>query len=245
MKVFILGSGTLLSSPDRNPSGYLLTEKNQLALMDCGPGILRRLKETNTDLLALETIFLTHFHVDHCGDVLAVLLTRYLLDPDANDHLQIVGPPGLSDWFGTQASWQGTWLNDHQPQLIEMKGQSIQWAGLSVHSCKTMHTENSIGYIVDDGKGWFYSGDTDYSEELIECVSGVHTAIMECSLPEGMKMSGHLVPAEVALLAGKAGFKRLILTHLYPFNERPELVREVAGQFKGEIIVARDFQQFS
>ncbi len=245
MKVFILGSGTLLSAPDRNPSGYLLVEKEEPGLMDCGPGILRRLKETNTDLLALKTIFLTHFHVDHCADVLALLLTRYLLDSRANEHLRIIGPKGLTDWFRAQASWQGEWLNAHPPELIEMTAQPFHWAGLTIRSCKTLHTERSIGYVIEDGKGWFYSGDTDYSEKLIRCISGLHTAIIECSLPEGMKMTGHLVPAEVAMLAQKAGFKRLILTHLYPFNERPELVEEVAEHFQGEIIVARDFQQFS
>ena len=113
MKVTILGSGTILSPSKRNPAGYLLEDINNFALLDCGPGILRQLDQINFNVLNLNSIFISHFHLDHCSDVFAVLMRRYLVNKNANKNLKIVGPDGLKRWFNTILKTQGTWLSQN------------------------------------------------------------------------------------------------------------------------------------
>lgn len=45
MLLTILGSGTAIPVPDRFPAGYLLQTQTAQVLIDCGPGVLRRLAQ--------------------------------------------------------------------------------------------------------------------------------------------------------------------------------------------------------
>jgi len=94
MHIKILGSGTMLSN-ERNPSGYLIKSQNHLVLLDCGPGILKRLINLNVDVIFLSALFLSHFHIDHYSDVLPILMRRYLKNQQINKKLTIFGSIGL------------------------------------------------------------------------------------------------------------------------------------------------------
>ena len=79
MKINILGSGTMLSDSKRNPSGYLIKHNKHFAVLDFGPGILRQLKSLPVNLLSIQTVFISHFHLDHCADLFPFLMNRYRL----------------------------------------------------------------------------------------------------------------------------------------------------------------------
>lgn len=244
MKLIILGSGTINSAPKRNASGYLLFYKSRIALMDCGPGILVQLKKTGTDVLSIDTLFLSHFHLDHCADVFPLLLNRYLQNSLSNQNLTIVGPPGLDHWFKTQASLQGEWLHQSLPRLWEWNDDDFMWADIWVSACKTNHTENSIAYRFQDKHSFFYSGDTGLSNDLIRFADGVDCALLECSFPDHLKKVGHLSASECGSFAKAAAVKKLILTHIYPENDSDDLAQRVGHSYSGLIVVAVDFIAF-
>ena len=101
MRITILGSGTMASDDKRNPSGYLLRNHQEIALLDCGPGIIKQLKLACIDPVRVNQVFLSHFHLDHCADVFPLLLNRFLLDARSNDSLTIYGPVGTKTCVST------------------------------------------------------------------------------------------------------------------------------------------------
>ena len=73
MQVTVLGSGTAIPVPGRFPAGYLVEIPDTVAMVDCGPGTLRRLAMSGVGLDRLDALLLTHYHTDHCADVAALL----------------------------------------------------------------------------------------------------------------------------------------------------------------------------
>ena len=88
------------------------------------------------------------------------------------------------------------------------------------------------------GRALVYSGDTDWSDTLIELARGADLFILEASNP--FKVPGHLTPWEAGHLAAQAGVPRLVLTHIYPPGDEVDLVAETRRNFSGEIIQAED-----
>ncbi|HHJ53546.1 MAG TPA: ribonuclease Z [Caldithrix abyssi] len=243
MKLTILGSGTLLSGADRAMAGYLIERQGRTALLDAGPGTLLRMAEADVNPVAVEALFISHFHPDHISDLMALLLKRHLLEPGCNRKLTIAGPAGLADWFRAQVSFQGRWLHSAFPAIKELAAGET-WAEVwPVTAAPTPHTEESMALRFADDL--FYSGDTDFDPDLALFARGCHTGLLECSHPDPNKIEGHLTVSETAEFARQADFKRLIVTHLYPDNDRPDLKEQLAARFSGRIEVARDLTVYS
>ena len=69
MEITILGSGTATPSLDRNASGLMIRAAETWALVDMGPGTLRRMCEAGIDARLIDLILITHFHPDHVSDL--------------------------------------------------------------------------------------------------------------------------------------------------------------------------------
>jgi len=245
MEITVLGSGTLLSGKERNPAAYLLEQNKHWAMLDCGPGCLRQLKILGIHLLRIDTIFLSHFHADHCSDVMPLLLARHLVDFKANLKLTLAGPPGLQHWFMLQRSLQGKWLNAALPQVVEMDMRSYQWAGFQISIQATLHSQPCVAFRFDGMHRFFYSADTGYSEALIAFARAADLGLLECSLPDAQKTEGHLTASESGRFARNAGIKKIVLTHIYPSNDAKDLKQRVAQFFPGPITVARDLMKIT
>jgi len=89
-----------------------------------------------------------------------------------------------------------------------------------------------------------YTGDTEYSQSVIELARGADTLLVECSFPDDAPVPGHLTPSGVARIAREAGVRRVVLTHIYPAVEDLDLITEVGRDFDGEILVAEDGLEF-
>ena len=243
MHVKILGSGTILSN-SRNSSGYLINIQNNLALMDCGPGILNKLVSLNIDPLSLSSLFLSHFHIDHYSDVLPVLMRRYLKNQQINRNFTIFGPVGLKYWFEIQSRLHGDWFSDNKPRLIEMHISEQKWAGWTVKSYPTRHTQNSIAFkFLKDGKSFFYSSDTDYDDALVNFAEKAQWAILECSHSDQNPVKGHLTPSTVAKFINNAALKNTVITHIYPENDTADLLERIQVFSDRDIQIGYDFME--
>ena len=240
MKITVLGSGTILSMPRRKPTSFLIEQNGQLALLDMGPGILHQLAILNIDYLKPDTIFLTHFHLDHCSDVFPFLMSRYLMDKESNACLKIFGPVGLKLWYNTHASLQGKWLSGCQPKIVEIRDEDIQWANYQVKTFLTEHTNNSIAYRFEGGRSVFFSGDTGLNIELIKFAANADLGVLECSHPDAKPVAGHLTPKTTGRFAQEANFKELAVCHMYPENDISNLAEQIAEEYKGSISILED-----
>ncbi len=240
MKITVLGSGTITSPPHRNPAGFLLENGQELLLVDAGPGTLRQLKCLQVDLLQIQRVVITHYHLDHCADLFPLLMARFLLKEQANASLSVFGPENLREWFSTQAQFQGAWLHNARPQLIPFNHQPVQLGNWQIIAGLNNHTSESLSLRLTNGQTIFYSSDTDFQEDLLPLARDAELAILECSLPDHLKISGHLTPTEVARFADMANLHRILITHIYPQNDSPDLKQRIQRHFDGEVIIAND-----
>ncbi|MEK6869405.1 MAG: MBL fold metallo-hydrolase, partial [Nanoarchaeota archaeon] len=111
-----------------------------------------------------------------------------------------------------------------------------------VKSIKSKHTNASVSYRIEyNNKSIVYSGDTDYSNEIIKLSKNADLLILECSHLDGRKAKGHLTPSLCGKIATKANVKKLVLTHFYPEADKADIKKQCRKAFGGNIVLARDF----
>ena len=68
MRVHVVGCSPAWPNPGGAQSGYLVEDDGRRLLLDCGPGVLPRLRRLEA-WPRLDAIVITHFHLDHWGDL--------------------------------------------------------------------------------------------------------------------------------------------------------------------------------
>jgi len=73
LEVIVLGSGGPRPFGRAATSLIVLLDGTPRILMDAGPGAFFRIGELNLDLQNVDTVLLTHLHIDHSGDFRATV----------------------------------------------------------------------------------------------------------------------------------------------------------------------------
>lgn len=79
LSVMVLGSGgPVATAAGRASAGYLIfLDGKPRILMDVGGGTYQRIAESGVNIRDLDTVLLTHLHIDHTGDLSAAMKTIY------------------------------------------------------------------------------------------------------------------------------------------------------------------------
>lgn len=244
----ILGSGTIVPSLDRSACSVLLKIGPTRLILDTGPGTIRRLLQADTTVFDVSHICYSHFHPDHVAELIPFLFATKYPDASLQKHLlTLLGGKGFIRFYNGLNAVFGDWMTPESNwlQLIELSGDfqtGRQFDNFKIEVASMRHRPESLAYRIElfDGRNVVYSGDSDYCESLIALSRQTDLLICECSMPEDMKISGHLTPKLAATIAHKAQAKSLILTHLYPQCDRVDLVAQASRAYQGPIIVAKD-----
>jgi len=245
MQVHVLGSGTCVPSLERYPCSILVEWGGTCMVVDAGAGIMHRLLELGRSIDDIDAIVLSHFHLDHVGEVAPFLFSTKYPELTRTKPLMLIGGPGLESWFGgvRQAFGHTIALPEEYFECMELGAAGgFVLGGLDIGYETMVHKPESLGFRFKDPSGFslVYSGDTDVTDNLIRLAKGAHTLICECAMPEGRKIPGHLVPSLAGEMARDAGVERLVLTHFYPECEGEDMVSPCASVFPGEVVLARD-----
>ena len=76
IELVVLGSGTGVPSRRRGAAGYVLQMRGGPLLFDCGPGTVTRLVANHVDPTAIDRVYLSHLHPDHCADLIALVFAN-------------------------------------------------------------------------------------------------------------------------------------------------------------------------
>ena len=244
-QINIMGSGTGVPSKKRSPSGFLLRIGRKNLLFDLGAGTMQRLSKIGVSYNDIDYIFLSHLHPDHSLDLVSFLFaSRNPLAP-RRKKIELIGPVGLEAFYGKIIKlYGGTILpKSYKVVIKELDDAFLKYRTWSVTAKRMIHTENSIGFRVKtpSGKIITYSGDTDYSSDVVKLGKNADLLILECSFPDPIKTKGHLTPSFAGRIAKECGAKKLLLTHLYPICDKFPITKQCRRFFKGEIVVAEDF----
>jgi ribonuclease BN (tRNA processing enzyme) len=248
LTVTVLGSGTGIPSVDRCGPGYLLEAHRLVALVDCGPGVVRQLARAGRSLAALDAVFITHVHPDHVSDLVPLLHALILSRGARTRPLDLFGPPGFAEFVAQRViSVSG------EPKGFELRvdevDQELYYRDCAITTAPTVHVPDlaSIAYRFEaDARSVVFSGDSDTCHELEALASGADLLILDCSYPDELKAEGHLSSSECGRLAASAGARTVLLSHIYPTDVAATArVDECRAQFDGEVILAEDLLELN
>jgi ribonuclease BN (tRNA processing enzyme) len=246
VRITTVGTGTAAPRRARRQSCVTVEAGGELLVFDLGSGAVRGMLHAGLDPLAVDRIFFTHFHPDHTVDVVPLLFAiKYGASEPRTAPLAITGPEPFHEFWTSITGVWGEWMiGDYPTEVSEIPhvcSSPIELPGCRLSWAPAEHRPESISYRLDGEDGAFvYTGDTEYSESVVELARGAHTLLIECSFPDESPVPGHLTPAGVARIANEAGVRRVVLTHIYPAAEDLDLASEVGRGYDGEIIVAED-----
>lgn len=244
----VLGSGTLLPDASRHSAAFLVEAPGALVLLDCGPGTLHGLALHGVAWRELTHVAVTHFHLDHVGDLSALLFAlKQGVRPPRARPLTLVGPRG----FGAFLEGLARALGDHvvdpgfDVDVVELgAGEVLEHptSRMLLRAHPTPHTSASLAYRVELPQGVVgYSGDTGPSPEVSDFLSGCQALVLECGQGDPPMMDTHLSPSTAALMASRAAPRLLVLTHVSPPLTPEGAVAGVrhAG-YRGEVVAGYD-----
>lgn len=95
MRITAIGTGMPNQSPSNVAASFLVELGNgESFLFDLGTGATDRLAGLEIDNSKLDTVFVSHLHTDHVGDIASLWVSEWL--NARYTPLQVYGPPGSS-----------------------------------------------------------------------------------------------------------------------------------------------------
>jgi ribonuclease Z len=246
MQLTVLGTGSATPTLMRNPTAHVLETGGEKYLIDCGEGTLRQMMLHKLRLSKLKYIFISHLHGDHYFGLMNILIS--LNYQDRTDDLWIFGPPGLSEIITLQFKYANTALR-FQIYYNEVQSEKayllFENEHLTVETIPLVHRVHCSGYLFrtknTESKSYAFCSDTIYNESIIPLVQGIDLLYHEATFGEPMKQwakkTYHSTAHEAALIAQKAGVKRLMIGHYSArYHEVLPLLEEAQKVFENTVL---------
>jgi ribonuclease BN (tRNA processing enzyme) len=198
-------------------SGYLVEGGGRL-LLDCGPGVLARLRTADDGWPRVDAVVITHFHLDHWGDLVPWIFGANFGPGREVPKPELWLPPQGIDrlrHYGRQLSFAPR--IDGAFDLKEYEDATpFRAAGFDVVPLRLDHySELTFGLRVSNHKSTLaYSGDTGPSAKLVELAREADLFLCEATLrdPEPAER-GHLNETEAVEAFRASGARRLVVIH--------------------------------
>ena len=261
----ILGSG----GPEidgRASTSYILWIDNEAKLLvDMGSGSMLRFEQSGAKLETLETVVLTHLHIDHSVDLPSFVKAGFF--SSRTEALEIIAPHGnkyfpsidkfLHILFGKDGAYR--YMNDvltpqsdsfqiipyeiNSDKIITKKYKSFTLKLINVHH----GIVPALALAIDVGsKRIVISGDTNNENETIEKIAkNADIFIAHHAIPQHAGKFAkdlHMTPLIIANIAKKANVKKIVLTHRMKrtLGKEKESLKLIKENFKGSVIFAED-----
>lgn len=241
MKLRFVGCGDAFGSGGRFHTCLHLEDTAQSGngqnsvLIDCGATTLVALKKWRIDPGTVGWVALSHLHGDHFGGVPWLLLDGRF--SERRQPLVVAGPAGVE--HRVRDAFQALYPSAPDAELpfelsyVELAaGERHQLGPAAITPFDVLHQSGgpSFGLRVEfGGQVIAYSGDTEWTDSLIELAAGADVFVCECNCWHE-QIPGHLSYPELLERQAQLDCRRLIITHLGPrmLAHRGEIALEAA-----------------
>ena len=219
VEVLFLGSGDAFGSGGRLQSCICVQSGEVRFLLDCGASALVGMKRYGVDPSGIGLILLSHLHGDHFGGIPFLILDGQF--SRRTQPLLVAGPPGVEGRVreAMEVFFPGSSRVQRKfpVEFAEMKERAESSFGdIRVTPFPVVHSSGSPSFALRvgcGGKEIGYSGDTEWTGNLIEAARGTDLFISECYLFD-KKINYHMNYQILKEQKGNLGCRRLILTHM-------------------------------
>ncbi len=269
LEVVVLGSGGPRPFGRAGSSFIVLVAGVPRILVDAGPGAFLRIGELDLDLTKVDTVLLTHLHIDHSGDLPAFFNARALTS-DGPIIYRVFGPGGaglfpktsrfvdLLVGEGGAFAYQKTFgapetftVRDLAISLDSPRTKIVDEDGVVVEEIATHHGDcPSVAYRISyKGAVLVFSGDMDASAlpNLVQLAKNADLLIFNCAVldPPGSPSQLydlHTPPRKIGEAAHQSGVKSLLLSHLAPdvLGQKAAVRKSIRASYGGPVAFASD-----
>ncbi len=269
LEVVVLGSGGPRPFGRAGSSYIVEVDGVPRILVDAGPGAFERIGELQLDLQKVDTVLLTHLHIDHSGDLAAFFNARALTS-DGPIAYRVFGPDGaglfpktsrfvdLLVGSGGAFAYQKTFganetfsVRDLAIHLDSARTKIVDEDGLQIEEIATHHDDcPAIAYRISyQGVSVVFSGDMDASAlpNLVRLAKDADLLIFNCAVldPPGSPSqlyALHTPPKKIGEAARDAHAKSLLLSHLAPDveDQKEAVTKSIRAAYAGAIAFATD-----
>jgi ribonuclease Z len=264
-RVILLGTGTPNPEPEHSGPAVAIVTGQNVYVVDCGPGVVRRAAQAGIRMDQLTRVFITHLHSDHTTGLPDLIFTPAVTG--RKDPLEIYGPPGIAAMTNHILK---AWKEDMDIRLHGLEpavkpayvvhahevrpGLIYRDDAVRVSAIPVVHGawKYAFGYRFEaGGKVIVISGDTTYSASLLEAARDCDILVHEFYSQKGWDARApdwqryhaayHTSAIDLGKLAAAAKPKKLVLYHELPMGQPPEqVIREIRQHFSGDVIYGKD-----
>ncbi|MDW7652167.1 MAG: MBL fold metallo-hydrolase [Bacillota bacterium] len=210
-------------------SGYLLQAGGHSVLLDCGNGVLSRLRYF-VEPWELEAVIVSHLHNDHISDLMILryaMMVRRQTEPGKPLHVYAPQEPAADYQRLSYKNYVVTNpLNDQT---------SLDIGPMRFTFTRGVHPVPSYLTTVEhEGKKLVYSGDTEFFPALPQVIDGADLFLCEANYLRGDIDAGHpnhMAAYQAARAAAEGGVGKLVLTHHHPDRDSAAGLREALETF--------------
>lgn len=259
--VLLCGAGGPLTDSKRSGPCLAVQAGAHLYMIDAGTNGARNLARFSVDSGRVEAVLLTHAHSGHIDGLGELGILRWVAS--GSEHpLPVHGPPVVSNvaagFNRAYAADVGYRVAHHGADVVRPTGSGLQAVpfplpdngelqtvletddGVRVSAFSVSHAPvcEAVGYRIDyRGRSVVVSGDTTYSENLIQHAHGVDLLVHEAlatrlteRIAAAVELAGnhrmakvlrdvpsyHSTPVQAAKVAAESGAKQMLLYHIVP-----------------------------
>jgi ribonuclease BN (tRNA processing enzyme) len=251
VEIQVLGKSPSWQDAGGACSGYLVRQDDFSLLVDCGAGVLGKLRAVQ-DHLALDAVLITHLHADHVLDLVpfsyGLRFSPRRGEPVHQPALHL--PPGGCELLRRLG---GVW---HEEDLILSAftateyppKQELALGPMSVRFCEVPHfTDTFACEIAAAGARFTFGADCAPNDVLPRFAGGTDLLMVEASLaePESEGQRGHMTPFEAGELGRRADAGRLVITHFSDELDPGWVRAEARRGFGAEVVLAEEGLTFT
>jgi ribonuclease BN (tRNA processing enzyme) len=234
-------------------SGYLVEAGGSRLLLDCGPGVLGKLR-TYCDYAAVDAVVISHLHADHILDLIPFgsALTyspRGVAGDVPRPPLHV--PPGGREQLAALCRAAGM-SDDHLERAFAIAEYDpagrLEAAGMTLRFQPVPHyVESHAVEIAADGARLTFGGDCGPNAALPEFAADTDLLLLEATMPPGDNSApeGHLTAEQAGEHGRRAGARRLVLTHISDELDAAATCAAAAAAFGSDVEIAAEGAVYS
>lgn len=215
----LLGSGDAFASGGRHQACFLLDGAGESLLLDCGATALVSLKRTGIDPASIGWVALSHLHGDHFGGLPFMILDGQFAG--RTKPLVIAGPPStqrrLEQTMDALFPGSGSAERAFETKLVEFEERRPSDVGPArITPFEVRHASGAPSYALRveyGGKVIAYSGDTEWTDSLIDAARGADVFVCEAYFFD-KKVPYHLDYETLRAKRDQLECERIVITHM-------------------------------